>query len=406
MKITDVRATPVAVPLKPVPSESKMRLGPRVELAVIVEVFTDEGIVGIGETPVVLGCDISAMIVESTKPVLAGRDPSNINRLMKELYVQYNLAHLHIHAGSWAVSGIEMALWDIAGQRAGMPIYRLWGGAFRKKIEFMGSIERQELDGMKKEAAKLAEQGYHTIYTKVGFDPENDIAAVAAMRAGVPDPGVRIRVDANQAWSTGVAINTINRMAEYGMEFVDQPVLMYNLDALREVKNSVVVPIAGHESAWTMYDMLNVLKANAVDYVHIDGRFDAGYTGSRISAGMAEAAGVQCIHHSFFEVGVAFAMNLHMIAATPNCTLPHQGSEYHMMEDDVLEGGPLPMEGPYCRVPESPGLGVRLDPARMDKYYEKYRKEVLEAGRERETENHYYGGMHLRPYFKPETSLF
>jgi len=325
---------------------------------------------------------------------------------MKELYAQYYLAHLHIHAGSWAVSGIEMALWDIAGQRAGMPLYQLWGGAFRKKIEFYGYIERQELDGMKKEAARLAAQGYHSIYTKVGFDPEDDIAAVAAIRSGAPDPRVRIRVDANQSWSTGVAINTINRMAEYGMEFVDQPVLMYNLDALKEVKKSVTVPIAGHESAWTMYDMLNVLKANAVDYVHIDGRFDAGYTGSRISAGMAEAAGIQCIHHSYLEVGVAFAMNLHMIAATPNCTLPNQGSEYHVMEDDVLEGGLLQMEGPYCRVPEGPGLGVRLDPARMDKYNAKYRKEILEAGKERITENPYYTGMHLRPYFKPETSLF
>lgn len=209
-------------------------------------------------------------------------------------------------------------------------------------------------------------------------------------------------MDANQAWSTGVAINTINRMADYGMEFVDQPVLMYNLDALKMVKDSVCVPIAGHECGWTMYDILNAVKANAVDYLHIDGRFDAGYYGSRISAGIAEAAGIQCIHHSFFELGVSFAMNLHMIAATANCTLANQGSEYDKLEDDVLAGGKLNKQGPWCDVPEGPGIGVALDPERMSKYHEYYIKEVLEKGFERETENHYYGAMHLRPYFKNE----
>lgn len=400
MKITGLTATPVAVPLHPAPSVSKMRMGPRVMLGVIVEVFTDEGLTGIGETPAVLGADISAKIVRSAEKVLVGKELDAINPLMKMLYVQYNLAHLHIHAASWALSGIEMALWDLAGQRAGMPLYQLWGGAYRKKVEFYGDVERQELSGMTARAAQLAKLGFKTIYTKVGLDPDDDVAAVAAMRRGAPGGDVKIRVDANQAWSTGVAISTINRMAEYGMEFVDQPVIMYNIEALRDVKRSVSVPIAGHESCWTMYELLNVLKANAVDYIHVDARFDAGYTGARISAGMAEAAGVQCVQHSFFELGVAFAMNLHLIASCPNFTLANQLVEYNILQDDVLCGGPLKMEGPHVEVPEGPGVGVRLDQARMAKYHELYIKEVLEKGFERETENHYYAAMHMRPYFK------
>ena len=402
MKITDIRITPVAVPVKPAKSESKMRMGPRVLLEVMVEVFTDEGIVGIGESPCFLGNDLCTEILKSTRPALIGKDPTNINRLLKELYVHYNLVHLHIHSASWAFSGVEMALWDILGKRANKPLFQVWGGAYRKRIEFMGGVERQELDAMTRDAAQLAEAGYKVIYTKAGFDPEDDIAAVAAMRKGIADPRVKIRVDANQAWSTGVAINTINRMSEYGMEFVDQPVLMYNLDALKMVKDSVCVPIAGHECGWTMYDVLNAVKANAVDYLHIDGRFDVGYNGSRISAGIAEAAGIQCIHHSFFELGVSFAMNLHMIASTANCTLANQGSEYEKLEDDVLVGGKLNKQGPWCAVPEKPGIGVELDPNRMAKYHEYYMKEVYEKGFERETENHYYGAMYLRPYFKRE----
>ena len=399
MKITDIRVTPVAVPMKENESVSKMRMGPRVILEVMVEVFTDEGITGIGESPCFLGNDLCADILESTRPFLIGKDPTNVGRLLKEIYVHYNLVHLHIHSACWAFSGIEMALWDILGQKAGKPLYELWGGAYRKKIEFMGGIERQELDMMTKEARKRAEQGYKVIYTKVGFDPEDDIAAVAAMRRGIDDPAVKIRVDANQAWSTGVAINTINRMAEYGMEFVDQPVLMYNLDAIRTVKNAVDVPICGHECGWTLYDVINAAKSNAIDYLHIDGRFDAGYTGSRVSAGIAEAAGIQCVHHTFFVLGVSIAFDLHMIASTPNCTLANQGGEYEDQADDILTGGMLKREGPYMWVPEEPGVGVKLDPERMDKYHTLYVKEVFEKGFERETENHYYGAMHLRPYF-------
>ena len=101
MKITDVKATPVAVPLEKADTRSKMRKGPNAVIAVIVEVYTDEGVVGIGETPAVLGLDLSTAIVNSTRPILVGRDPSDINVLMKRLYVMYNANHLHsmIHGG-------------------------------------------------------------------------------------------------------------------------------------------------------------------------------------------------------------------------------------------------------------------------------------------------------------------
>ena len=133
MKITDIIVTPVAVPVKPAETASKMRIGARVMPAVLVEVLTDEGITGIGESPSVLGLDLTAEFVRSAKEFMVGEDPSQINVLMKKLYARYNLTHLHVHLGNWALNGIELALWDIAGKRAGMPLYQLWGGAYRKK---------------------------------------------------------------------------------------------------------------------------------------------------------------------------------------------------------------------------------------------------------------------------------
>ena len=101
--------------------------------------------------------------------MLVGKDPRNINLLIKTLYAQYNLTHLHIHLASWAFSGIELALWDIAGQSANMPLYQLWGGAFRKKIEMQASVDREELDVMTEVCANMVKDGYKTLYTKIGW---------------------------------------------------------------------------------------------------------------------------------------------------------------------------------------------------------------------------------------------
>ena len=401
MKITDIRVTPVAVPLRKADTKSKMRKGPNAVIAVIVEVYTDEGITGIGETPAVLGLDLSAAIVNSAKPILSGRDPSDINVLMKRLYVMYNANHLHIHAACWAFSGIELALWDIMAKKAGVPLYELWGGAFRKRIELIGIIERQEAEGIEKEARRLAGAGYKTIYTKLGMDPDDDVEAVAAMRRGAPDPSVVICGDANQAWPAGVAVETINRMAPYGMGWIEQPTIRYDLRALKDVRDRITVPVLGHEVNWTMYDLVNVLREDCVDCVKLDGRFDAGYTGVRISAGMAEAAGIPCVHHSFFQLGISLAGSLHVMASCPAFSLACSWGEYEFMLDDVIKGGPLRMkEPPYLDIPDAPGIGVALDPDKLKQYNEFYIREILEKGYERQTERPYYTAMFMRPYFR------
>ena len=401
MRITDVVATPVAIPLHKAETASKMRKGPNAVIAVIVQVFTDEGYVGIGETPAVLGLDLSAAIVNSTRPILLGQDPLEINRLIKQLYVQYSLAHLHIHLASWAFSGIELALWDIAAQAAEVPLYQLWGGSHRDRIEIIGVIERQEADGMAAEAKRLVDMGFRSLYTKIGMDPEDDIAAMTAMRRGAPDMSIKLLGDANQAWPIKVAVNTINRLEPLGIGWIEQPVMMYNLDALKEVKSKVNVPILGHESNWTMYNLLEVLKRDCVDYVKLDGRFDAGYHGVRISAGMAEAAGVRCVHHSYFQLGISLAGSLHVMSACPGFSMPCSMGEYGKMIDDVIEGGPLRMsDAPYLDVPRQPGIGVKVDSSKLSRYNEFYIREILEKGYERETENPFYTAMYMRPYFK------
>ena len=400
MKISSIEVIPVGVPIAPTATESRFRAGSRTLVSVLVQVHTDDGLVGLGEMPPVMGADLTEAILNSAKDSLLGENPLHVNRIMKSLYARYNLAHLHLHAACWALNGFEMALWDLAGKSADRPLYELWGGPFRLEIPYYGHVEREEPSAMREAARRLVEQGFRTLYTKVGLDPEEDLAAVAAMRAGAGTADVLIRVDANQSWSPAEAIRMINAMAVYGLEFVDQPVLMYNLEALVGVKRAVSVPISAHESCWTMYDMLNVIKHQAADVVHIDPRFDAGLTGSRISAGIAEAAGIPAVSHSFGELGVAFAASMHLIASCPNFTLANQEDGYRFLTDDIITGGPLRFQGAKVHVPDGPGLGVTLDAEKVNRYAEYYRREIRERGLDRDLHTDLYGAMYLRPYLK------
>ena len=403
MKINSIKITSVGVPLHSIGTQSRFRANKRILVSVIVEVYTDEGITGIGEAPPVMGADLTENILNTVEESLIGKNPLHVNRVMKELYASYNLAHVHLHAANWALNGIEMALWDIIGKAAELPLYEVWGGPFRLEIPYYGHVERQEPEAMSKEALYLSRAGFKTLYTKVGLDPEEDLTAVEAMRKGADSSGIKnikIRVDANQSWSPGEAVRMINAMAKYDLEFVDQPILMYNIDALKRIGDRVSVPISAHESCWTFYEVLNVIKNQAADVIHLDPRFDAGLYGARRSAGIAEAAGIPAVVHSCGELGVAFTANMHLAAATPNCTLANQEDGYRYLKDDIITGGLLKFKKGKVRIPDGPGLGVTLDKEKLACYAEYYQKEIHEKGFDRKLRTELYGAMHLRPYLR------
>jgi L-alanine-DL-glutamate epimerase-like enolase superfamily enzyme len=367
MRITNLRATPVAVPLKKKkrsPSEAQKYLQ-----SVLVEVFTDEGIVGIGESHAALGADVTKLILESVKGLILHEDPTDVEVLKKRLYAACNLTHLHIHAANWALSGIDMALWDIVGKASRKPLHEIWGGAFRRRIEYYGAISRTNPKDIAEQAKELLDEGFKTLYLKVGFDPEEDLECIRAIRevASTYDRRIEIRVDANQAWSPGEAIRIINKMARFDLELVDQPTLMYDLEGLARVRKAVGVPIASHESSWTFYNVLNIIRYGAADVIHIDPRFDAGFMGARISAGIAEAAGLPVLTHEWAMLGVSTAAYMQLIASTPNFTLANQGG-CRSLADDVIKGGPLRLREGRLDLPEGPGIGVELDPEKVERY--------------------------------------
>ena len=385
MKITGLKSTVVAVPTRnDGPSEVS---GSPYRLAVLVEISTDEGLVGLGEAPNPVGAEATKIIIDSAEPLLLGNDPTDVEILKKSLYAHYNLTHLHIHAACWALNGIDMALWDIVGKVCQQPLYKLWGGAFRKKIQFYGYVQRATPENVAAQATARVKEGFSTVYMKVGFDEELDLACVKAMREAI-GPKPKIRIDANQSWPAGEAIRIIKRLGECDLEFVEQPVLMYNIDALSRVRAAVDVPIASHESSWTMYEAINVIKREAADVIHVDPRFDAGFVGARMTAGIAEAAGLPVVMHSFGELGVAQNAYLHLIASAPNYIFANQ-SGYGDLTDDIIQGGLLTFKDGCLDLPEGPGIGVELDREKVKAYSGYY-------------EEHIKGNEFSQPWLTPE----
>jgi L-alanine-DL-glutamate epimerase-like enolase superfamily enzyme len=225
---------------------------------------------------------------------------------------------------------------------------------------------------MSAQAEEFAREGAKTLFTKVGFDALSDEEAVKAIRRGASQAGVDvpIRIDANQSWTPAAAIRNIRRMERYGLEYVEQPVSMHNLDGMAHVRNSVDTPILAHESCWTFYNALNVIKKEAADALQLDPRFDVGFMGVRIAAGIAEAAGMPACIHSWNDLGIFTCAKIHLAASMPNFTLPSQ-SLYENLTDDVIRER-LRFEGRSIRVPEKAGLGFELDDVKVQEYSKHY----------------------------------
>lgn len=154
-------------------------------LSVLVEISTDTGIRGIGESPVIGGAEICKSVIDAAAPLLIGDDPFNVDKIRMKFYARFNLIHFHLHAANWAFSGIDSALWDIVGKSCGQPLYRLWGGGYRNKVKFWGWVPQSTLQIIQDEARRYVEQGFDCLYIKVGLDRKHDVESVKAIREAV-----------------------------------------------------------------------------------------------------------------------------------------------------------------------------------------------------------------------------
>lgn len=399
MKITDLKVTSVTVPF-----EAPLRWSMGVETGTtrgIIEVHTDEGIIGIGET---YGGNAIEHAIATARPFVMGLDPLDTGVLMHRLNV-FCIGY-ETSVPAVARAGIEMACLDAAGKALGLPVYKLLGGKIRDTIETSaylfyryknsdGTIGGEnDLESMMERTHQLVKDyGFRAIKLKGGvLPPEQEFKLVLALRDAYPD--APLRWDPNAAWSVETSIRIGRRLlaAEVDLEYLEDPTA--NLEGMSQVRQAVPIPLATNMCLVNWDQLAPGIRLRSVDVILSDVHFWGGFRQNQKMMAVAEAFQLGIGMHSDRELGVSTAAMLHLAAASPYMQYAID-SHYHDQLDDIITE-PFVYEQGCFKVPDGAGLGVTLDPDKVEKYHRAY----LEQG----AVNEFYDPY--RPGWIPALPLF
>jgi L-alanine-DL-glutamate epimerase-like enolase superfamily enzyme len=368
VKITDIEAIPVCVPLKRGLSVKTAHGEHATSLFVLVKVHTDEGLVGLGEATISAlwsgetQSGTVAAIRNLIAPVLIGKDPRDITTARRAMDFMLKL-------NPFTKAAVEMALWDIAGKAVGLPVWRLLGGACRDRVRIKLVLWAYDIPAVLSMADRFLGLGVSCLKVKVGLDPEADVARVRAVRAHV-GPDMAMTIDANTGWTSAQARACLRRLEDTNLVLAEQPIPAGDPVALAELRRDSPIPIMADESVFTLQDAWLVSTHRAADILGVYPGKHGGIAGTAEIVAVAKAAGLRCAIGSNLELGVGTAAMLHVAAALPEIDsdrFPADtiGPFYH--EDDLLTE-PLDLGPPAAKVPDGPGLGVQLDDERVRRW--------------------------------------
>jgi L-alanine-DL-glutamate epimerase-like enolase superfamily enzyme len=356
MKITRVRITVVEVPqIAPVaPYRSHVRTSSTTRSA-ILQIDTDEGLVGWGEHNVNFLPNVSARrMQQEAQDWLAGRDSFNIELYHRECPFETRLK-----------SGVEMALWDLRGKAAGLPVAVLLGGIIRPEVELAACMGIQSYERAGELARSYVEQGFTTLKTKAGSDMQEDLDMVRGVRDAV-GKRLKLRIDPNRAYTPQQAAELARRLEEYELEYFEQPIPAEPLTDAVWLRRQTRTPIALNESVTDPASVWEVLKADAAAFILPDTPQAGGIWPCVKIGHVCEAAGVPCIMHCGHDLGPKTAAMVHVAAACPAYSLANDSTYYGIERDITVE--PLPIVRGRIAVPARPGLGIEGDPAQIARY--------------------------------------
>ena len=378
MKITDVEV----VYLK-IPSIAMMANG--TQDAAVVLVHTNEGITGIGEaesSPLVMKAIIEAprshSVMVGLRELLIGQDPMEIERLWRVMYegsIYFGRRGAVIHA----ISGIDIALWDLKGKVLGRPLCDLLGGTTRAKIPAYASAlfgKQPEESGEK--AIRFREAGFTAFkfgWEDFGRSPRSDRAHVAAIRAAIGDDAP-LMVDVGWArdsggpiWDYHTALSRAQMLAEYDVYWLEEPLHPDNLDGYRHLTAASPVRIAAGEEEATLHGFRELIERGGVDVIQPDVARAGGVTETLRIAAFAHAHGRPCVPHHY-STGILGAVSVHVNASIPNRLFqetPAPGEGSPLNAELVIPAVQLDTDGCVV-IPNGPGLGIDLDPEVMQRY--------------------------------------
>jgi L-rhamnonate dehydratase len=341
----------------------------------VVQVHTDAGICGIGEVDssslvakAIIEAPLSHKICRGLAECVLGHDPFEIDRLIHLMY-EGSIFFGRQGAAIQAMSGIEIALWDIVGKATRQPVYKLLGGGFKKTFRAYASIlfgdTPAETEGI---ARKLAGQGYKAV--KFGWGPmgqseQSDIAHVRAARQGLGD-NIELMVDAGLCWDTATAIRRARQFEQFNLTWLEEPLHPDNVQGYARLVSQSPIRIAAGEEICDVGEFRNLMDVAQIDVVQVDVTRVGGLARSkRIGWDSAERHRL-CVNHSY-KTGINIAASLHFVAALPNTHYFEYCVEQGALRKSLTKQT-FPIVNGDISVPEEPGLGIELDEDIVDRY--------------------------------------
>jgi L-rhamnonate dehydratase len=338
----------------------------------IVEVFTDDGHVGLGNAA--LAPQITKQVIDLyLKPLLIGQDPWDIERLWQHMY-RKTMAFGRKGIGMAAISAVDIALWDLLGKSAKQPVYRLLGGRTKTRIPVYASrLYSVNLSELASEAERYKGDGYHAMKLRFGWGPadgaagmQRNLELVRTVREAVGD-GIDVMADAYMGWNLDYAKRMLPLLEPFQLRWLEEPVIPDDIQGYAELKSCGRIPIAGGEHEFTLYGFRELLEARALDYIQFDTNRVGGITQARKIAALAEAYSVPVIPHA------GQMHNYHVVMASLNSPM----AEYFPIVDVevgnelfwyLFQGEPRAQNGYVDLDDSTPGLGLTINEAGLEQF--------------------------------------
>lgn len=361
MKVVELRAFAINIPFQTAFVSSLGALPGTTRT--LVELVTDEGITGIGETmqgkPVL-------QVLERLRPLIVGYDPFDIEAFLRRARM---IPFFHGYTGYCGIGAVEMACWDALGKALGVPLYRLLGGKVRDRVAVTGlafvPLGARELVAAMLEHidGQVRRFGFRTVKLKGSHDAVRDVQLLEALRRHFGDE-MALRVDPNGAWTADEAIRMGPRLLPLRLQWLEDPV--WGLESMARLRRDVPIPQATNMWVVSPEHIAPAVRMQAVDVILGDCHKWGGILPTKKLAGVCEAFDIGMGLHSGSEAGVSTAAYLHIAASTPAIRYAID-SVYPMFTGDVITR-PFQVKDGELEVPDGPGLGVEIDPDQVARY--------------------------------------
>ncbi|MDQ3410946.1 MAG: mandelate racemase/muconate lactonizing enzyme family protein [Chloroflexota bacterium] len=358
--------------------------------AILVQVHTDTGLIGIGESAAYGGAltSIERVVLDDLAPIVIGESPFMVERAWARM------AHRTHQRGQkgllqMALSGIDIALWDVIGQATKTPLYQLLGGYRDRLVAYASAgfyAANKGPEELAEEVREYVARGFRHVKIKVGRNPEvvlnplenmwapeyatasldEDVARVRAARGAIGD-GIGLAIDANNAWNPSVALSFMRQVEPMKIAWLEEPVATDDYAGSAQVARQLATPVAGYETESSLGGFRQLIASGAVDIVQPDVIWSGGISETRRIAALAQAYRRPIIPH-VFSSGVALVANMHLIASIPNGSLLEFDQNPNPLRDELfIEPITIAADGTVA-LPDGPGLGVTLNPDTIARY--------------------------------------